>query len=175
MYNNLRRFLAFLFAIAVFYLGIKSGYVFYWAILIILLGQIIRIWAAGYLRKKKILSVVGPYRYVRNPLYAGSLFIGIGFGLFIWNFYVLSVLLVFFIGIYTLKINSEEKKLEEIFAEQYVEYKKHVPRWFPTLKPYKTSNEPGEFDLKLAIIKNKEYNSILGCIGMLILILIFKK
>lgn len=175
MYNNLRRFLAFLFAIAVFYFGIKSESVFYPAISVIFLGEVIRIWAAGYLRKKKVLSVVGPYRYVRNPLYVGSFFIGIGFGLFIRNFYVLFSIIILFAVIYTLKINSEEKNLEAIFGEQYLEYKRKVNRWLPEFKPYRIINEEGKFDIKLAIIKNKEYNSILGCLGMIVLILIFKK
>ena len=174
MYNHLRRFLAFLFAIAVFYLGIKSESIFYPAISVIFLGEVIRIWAAGYIRKKKVLSVVGPYRYVRNPLYVGSFFIGIGFGLFIRNFYVLFSIVVFFVLIYTMQINSEEKQLETIFGEQYLEYKRNINRWFPGFKPYRIINEDGKFDIKLAIVKNKEYNAVLGCLGMIALILIFR-
>ncbi|OGS44333.1 MAG: hypothetical protein A2539_01060 [Elusimicrobia bacterium RIFOXYD2_FULL_34_15] len=173
MYNNLRRFIALLFAIAVFYLGIKSQRIYYWAIVIIAVGEIIRIWAAGYIKKNKILSIVGPYKYVRNPLYVGSLLIGVGFGLFIANYYLLIFMVVTFLIIYNLKIKSEEEKLKSIFGEQYLTYKKIVNRWLPRLSSYGHDSE--EFNVKLAIIKNKEYNAILGCLAMIFAIIIFKK
>ncbi|MDD5686433.1 MAG: isoprenylcysteine carboxylmethyltransferase family protein [Elusimicrobia bacterium] len=173
MYNNLRRFIAFLFAIVVLYFAVKTEMLFYWAIIFIFFGEIIRVWAAGYIRKNKILSIVGPYKYVRNPLYVGSLLIGIGFGLFIWNFYILAFIVVLFIVIYTLQINSEEKELKNIFGEKYLDYKKNVRRWLPGIKPYGLEN--GEFDVKLAIFKNREYNAIFGCIGMILAILILRK
>ncbi|OGS38947.1 MAG: hypothetical protein A2551_02370 [Elusimicrobia bacterium RIFOXYD2_FULL_34_30] len=106
-------------------------------------------------------------------MYVGSLLIGIGFGLFIANFYILFIMILFFIIIYNLKINSEEKKLESIFGEQYTEYKKIVKRWLPRLKSYGVAEE--KFNIKLAIFKNKEYNAILGCIGMILAILLLRR
>ena len=173
MYNNLRRFLGLLFAMAVVYFGVKSEKIFYWAISIIFLGEILRIWAAGYIRKNKVLAIVGPYQHVRNPLYVGSFLIGAGFGIFIGNFFILALIVVIFLSIYTLQINSEEKKLSEIFGEKYLSYKKNVGRWVPRLKPY--GDEKEKFDIKLAIFKNKEYNAILGCLCLIIVILILRK
>jgi protein-S-isoprenylcysteine O-methyltransferase Ste14 len=43
--------------------------------ILILLGESIRIWAAGHLQKNEVLTVTGPYAYVKNPLYIGSIFI----------------------------------------------------------------------------------------------------
>jgi protein-S-isoprenylcysteine O-methyltransferase Ste14 len=34
-------------------------------------------------------------------------------------------------------IFSEEPGLQKRFGEEYVEYKKNVPRWIPRLKPWK--------------------------------------
>jgi protein-S-isoprenylcysteine O-methyltransferase Ste14 len=34
-----------------------------------LLGEWLRLWAAGHLRKNKQLTTTGPYSYVKNPLY----------------------------------------------------------------------------------------------------------
>jgi len=34
-------------------------------------------------------------------------------------------------------IKFEEKDLEKIFGQEYLEYKKKVPRWFPRLTPAK--------------------------------------
>ena len=173
LYNNLRRFLGLVFAIIVFYFGLKTEKVLYWAIVLIFMGEFIRVWSAGYIKKNKVLSVVGPYRYVRNPLYVGSFLIGCGFGLFINNPIILVLLVAFFLYIYTLKINSEEIKLADIFGDKYLDYKKNVRRWLPGFTPY--GDEQAHFDIKLAIFKNKEYNAILGCLAMIFLILIFKK
>ncbi|MBI5573601.1 MAG: isoprenylcysteine carboxylmethyltransferase family protein [Elusimicrobia bacterium] len=173
MYNNLRRFLGLLSAVAVVYFGVKSEKILYWGIVPIFFGEILRLWAAGYIRKNKVLSLVGPYRYVRNPLYVGSFLIGVGFGIFTGNFVILALITVIFLSIYTLQINSEEKKLSEIFGEKYLCYKENVSRWVPRLKPY--GDEREKFDIKLAIFKNKEYNSILGCLCLIIVILILRK
>ncbi len=36
---------------------------------------------------------------------------------------------------------SEEPGLERRFGEEYREYKSHVPRWIPRLKPWKPSSQ----------------------------------
>src|SRR5690606_17564584 len=53
---------------------------------IILTGEIVRIWSAGYIRKYRVavvdsdrLVTAGPYAYVRNPLYWGNFVIGVGY------------------------------------------------------------------------------------------------
>ena len=46
-----------------------------------LVGVAIRTWAAGHVRKNQQLAISGPYAYVRNPLYIGSLIAGIGLGI----------------------------------------------------------------------------------------------
>ncbi len=158
---------------AVVYFGTKYGKILYWGVVPIFFGEILRIWAAGYIRKNKVLAIVGPYQHVRNPLYVGSFLIGAGFGIFIGNFVILALIIIVFLLIYTLQINSEEKKLSEIFGEKYIDYKKNVGRWIPRLKPY--GDEREKFDIKLAIFKNKEYNSILGCLCLIIAILILRK
>jgi hypothetical protein len=40
---------------------------------------LIRAWASGHIRKNQTLAVSGPYAYTRNPLYLGSLILGVGF------------------------------------------------------------------------------------------------
>src|SRR5262245_6566966 len=44
-------------------------------------GGALRTWAAGHLLKTRELTMTGPYAFTRNPLYVGTLLIGIGFGL----------------------------------------------------------------------------------------------
>src|SRR5690606_19503668 len=46
---------------------------------IALVGQMLRIWAAGHLEKSREVTRSGPYRFTRHPLYAGSTLMGAGF------------------------------------------------------------------------------------------------
>jgi len=48
-------------------------------LILILIGEAVRIWAAGHLQKNEVLTVSGPYSYVKNPLYIGSILITAGF------------------------------------------------------------------------------------------------
>jgi protein-S-isoprenylcysteine O-methyltransferase Ste14 len=82
------------------------------------------------------LVVLGPYRYVRNPMISGVLMTLLGesvvfgsIGIFIW-------FLLFFIINHIYFIYSEEPGLERRFGQEYLEYKKNVPRWVPRLRPW---------------------------------------
>jgi protein-S-isoprenylcysteine O-methyltransferase Ste14 len=50
-------------------------------------------------------------------------------GIFIW-------FLLFFIINHIYFIYSEEPGLERRFGQEYLEYKKNVPRWVPRLRPW---------------------------------------
>src|ERR671912_178672 len=43
-----------------------------------LLGEMLRIWAAGHLEKSREVTRSGPYRWTRHPLYVGSSIIAVG-------------------------------------------------------------------------------------------------
>ena len=62
----------------------------------VLIGEALRIWAAGHLKKTKEVTTTGPYAYVKNPLYLGTLLILIGFCLMARNPYLLLIGLTFF-------------------------------------------------------------------------------
>jgi len=61
------------------------------------LGQIFRIYAAGFIFKNKELASNGPYALVRHPLYLGNILILAGFTLAAANLYVLAGVIVFFL------------------------------------------------------------------------------
>ena len=76
------------------------------------------------------LQVNGLHRYMRHPLYSGTLLlcIGICIAFPLWkNWAVLFLMIVYlFIGMWL-----EEKKLIEIFGEEYINYSKKVKRLIP--------------------------------------------
>ena len=82
------------------------------------------------------LVVRGPYRYVRNPMISGVVFVLFGESLVllsrphaIWAAAFLA-LNVIFIPLF------EEKQLEQRFGDPYREYCKHVPRIWPRQRPW---------------------------------------
>ena len=91
------------------------------------------------------LVIRGPYRYVRNPMITGVLLLLLllaetlllqSWPVFLWlvAFYILnSIYFPLF----------EEKSLGKRFGEDYLEYKKHVPRWIPRLKPWTQTEKRG--------------------------------
>lgn len=83
------------------------------------------------------LIVRGPYRYCRNPMITGVLFILIAETLVLHSDILLLYTVAFFI-INTLYFKlSEEPGLVRRFGETYKEYRRHVPMWLPRLTPYR--------------------------------------
>ena len=139
--------------------------------LLILLGLLIRALASGHVRKNEALATTGPYAYTRNPLYLGSLFIGIGFAVAARSWWVGGLLVVMFFAIYIPVIRGEEKYLREKFPE-FEEYARQVPRMLPRLTAGKSDDEPGGFSTEL-YLKHREWNAVLGS-ALLVTALIVK-
>jgi hypothetical protein len=105
-------------------------------------GLLLRGWAAGCILKDQALALDGPYRFIRNPLYLGSFFLGLGAVLAgaSWPFFILFV--GFFVWSYSRTLRVEKDVLEERFGKAYLEYRASVPGFVPRLLP-KLRN-PGE-------------------------------
>lgn len=84
----------------------------------------------------KTLVIDGPYRYVRNPMISGVLFILIGEALVLvswpharWALYFLCLNAVYIPLL-------EEPLLERRFGDAYRLYRRHVRRFIPRLRPW---------------------------------------
>jgi protein-S-isoprenylcysteine O-methyltransferase Ste14 len=82
------------------------------------------------------LVVAGPYRHVRNPMYAGVFSILIGEVLVLQSWTLLVWFLCFFALIATLVPRKEEHWLVDRFGAEYEQYRAHVPRWLPRPTPW---------------------------------------
>ena len=100
-------------------------------LVIALLGQVFRIYAAGFIFKNKQLASNGPYALVRHPLYLGNFLILIGFTLAAANLYVLGVVILFFLIWYPAAIAYEDGKLERIFEDEWREWSKNIRAIIP--------------------------------------------
>lgn len=142
---------------------------FRWGIVILTIGELIRFWALGFVEKKgRKLAMSGPYAFVRNPLYVGNFFLGLGVAVIVSNWIILVLFLAGFFGIYTGTIRGEEKHLREMFGKPYEDYCKNVPSFLPRLTPY-AAPEKDSF-LWSRIIKHHEYITVAGIFLMVMLI-----
>ena len=89
-------------------------------------GQVFRIYAAGFIHKNKQLASTGPYALVRHPLYTGNFLILIGFALAANNLYVWIAVLVFFLIWYPAAIAYEDSKLERIFGDEWRSWSRNI-------------------------------------------------
>ena len=75
--------------------------------------------------------VVGPYKYVRNPMYIGALTMLIGFGLYQHSISILVFSLLWLLVLELFVVYFEEPNLKNRFGAKYQDYCKTVPRWIP--------------------------------------------
>ena len=139
-------------------------------LVLIVPGLLIRALASGHVRKNEALATSGPYGYTRNPLYLGSLLMGIGFAVAARSWWVGVALVVMFFAIYLPVIRGEERFLREKFPE-FNEYARRVPRMFPRIIPASTDRGDRGFSMDL-YLKHREYNAALGVIAMVAALLV---
>src|SRR5271165_2235925 len=158
--------LGFAFAVLYFWMARPSGRSLAYGAILIVPGLLIRALASGHVRKNEALATSGPYAYTRNPLYLGSLLIGIGFAVAACSWWVGIALVVMFFAIYLPVIRDEESFLRQKFPE-FEEYARRVPRMLPRLTPH-SSDEEGSAGFSIDLyLKHREYNALLGALGMM--------
>jgi protein-S-isoprenylcysteine O-methyltransferase Ste14 len=135
---------------------------------LVVLGEVVRFWAAGYIAKDSEIATGGPYAYVRNPLYFGSLLLALGYGLVsglgIWGVVAMAALFALF---HLAAIRYEEEFLKEKFGAPYFEYLRLAPRLLPALAP--RTRGAGSYSWAQAI-RNREHTSALFALGFVVLL-----
>jgi protein-S-isoprenylcysteine O-methyltransferase Ste14 len=76
---------------------------------------------------------VGPYKYVRNPMYIGGLALLIAFGLYLRSPSVVIFAVAWIVVVHLAVVFLEEPDLRRKFGGSYEEYCRAVPRWIPCL------------------------------------------
>lgn len=137
--------------------------------ILILFGEAVRIWAAGHLQKNEVLTITGPYTYVKNPLYIGTILITTGFCIFANNIYLLAAATFAFCFHYIpYKKKIEGDRLRKIFGSRYDDYDQQVPEYIPSWTPY--TKEKASWQFK-NFIENSEEGIVLIILAGIVLIL----
>ena len=86
------------------------------------------------------LVLHGPYRYVRNPMISGVIFVLFGEALVLLSKPHLEWALIFLVANFIYIPILEEPQLKRRFGGDYVEYCRHVPRFIPRLRPWHSAD-----------------------------------
>lgn len=133
--------------------------------LIVLLGYLLRIAARGYKTDMnpdgKTLVMKGPYVLMRNPMYFGTLLIGLGLILILFRWWVSFIFLGIYLSIYIPQINREENKLSALFGDTFTEYCKRTPQFFPGIIALFTTHPRNYLGLKLSWIRKERLSLII--------------
>jgi uncharacterized membrane protein len=122
-------------------------------------GELLRIWAAGHLEKGREVTMSGPYRLTRHPLYVGSAVMGLGFAMASnssWTAAIVAAYLALTIGA---AIRREERHLTEKFGSAYPEYREG-----------RSADVARRFSVSRAM-RNREYRAAAGLVAVLALLL----
>jgi len=97
------------------------------------MGMAVRAWSIAEIGGRKRVTVVdtGPYALCRNPLYVGTLLIAVSQ---LWIVRSLSFLIAILVLIWVYVagvVPAEERYLTETLGDEYLDYCRRTPRWFP--------------------------------------------
>jgi len=127
---------------------------------IALVGEAIRVWAAGHLEKGREVTCSGPYRWTAHPLYVGTTVMGIGLAIAAQSLPV-AILAALYLGtMIPLAIRSEEATLRARFGVRYDEYRRGVV--VDRERPFSWAR----------VMRNREYRALVGFVVVMTLLLL---
>ena len=122
-------------------------------LMVCLFGLVIRIYTVGHTPKNtsgrnthdqvaETVNTTGSYSLVRHPLYVGNFFMWLGPGLMTQNWWFALLFCTFYWIYYERIMYAEEQFLRKKFGEQWMNWAKDVPAFFPNFKNFKKSVLP---------------------------------
>jgi hypothetical protein len=132
-----------------------------------LCGEAIQVWASAHLHKNVELVVSGPYAYVRNPMYVGRFFVGLGLALLTWRWFLIApYVLVFWLYAHA-RVLGEEVRLRGLFGERYLAYCAVVSRWRPRIPRQRFSQARWSW---ACVLRNHELRVAVAVVGGMLLL-----
>lgn len=140
-------------------------------------GLAIRVYTVGHTPKNTsgrntrkqvadVLNTTGAYSVVRNPLYLGNFFMGLGIALFAFFWWLVVIYILAFWLYYERIIFAEETYLTEKFGKDYLDWAATTPAIVPDFRRFKKADLPFSFRNVL----RREYNGFFAVILVLFLL-----
>ncbi len=136
-------------------------------VVVALSGEFLQLWAAAYLRKNVQVVKSGPYGWLRNPMYLGRFFVGLGLTLLTWRWFIVCPYIAFFWLYAQARVLGEERHLVALFGKEYQDYCAQVRRWLPLPPRRRLSEERWSWS---ALGRNHEVRVAAGVVVVLILL-----
>ncbi|MBI3996363.1 MAG: isoprenylcysteine carboxylmethyltransferase family protein [Candidatus Omnitrophica bacterium] len=144
----------------------------HWGAIIVLIGELIRLWANGYVGHVKVnrteqqrgdakigrLITAGPYAFVRHPLYFGTFLIGVGLCVIVGRWWFGLLALACFLVLYRRKMAEEEQRILNEWPHEYAAYRRHVSQWLPLRSRY--ADRTGQWSWQ-GIAASKEWKTVI--------------
>jgi protein-S-isoprenylcysteine O-methyltransferase Ste14 len=131
---------------------------------IALVGEGLRIWAAGHLNKSREVTSSGPYRWFAHPLYVGSSMMGLGFGIASHSVIAMALIALYLGATIRAAVRSEEAYLRQLFGDYYDRFKRG--------ELLRDTESHRHFSLRQALA-NREQRAVAG-LAIAWLLLLFK-
>lgn len=147
----------FILLIAFAVLAKPSGASLLYGLPVSVFGLVLRGWATGHLAKNQNLATSGPYAYIRNPLYVGTLIVAAGIVIAARDWLLAGIFAAVFFLVYLPVIELEEQHLRSLFPG-YAKYARCVHSLLPLSQwPFGRGRFSWAF-----YKKNEEYKALLG-------------
>jgi len=144
----------------------------YFALSLIILGLITRMYASGFVLKNKQLSTTGPYAFMRHPLYTGNIIILFGLCGVNGSLWSLMTAIIFFWFYYPPAIEYEDRKLKLLFPETWENWANKTPALVPKLKGiFNQQLDLKRWSLKKSVITNYEPVIVIYVLTWLVIIM----
>ncbi|MDJ0867505.1 MAG: isoprenylcysteine carboxylmethyltransferase family protein [Myxococcota bacterium] len=132
-----------------------------------LLGCALRLWAAGHLKKTEELTQTGPYAYVRHPLYAGALIVGVGLliatGPEVAPWTLAAGLPWFAFRYLPRKEQAEARRLDARHGEHFADYRAAVRALWPRRRAWRPAGRPARRSWSAGrVLENNELATLVG-------------
>jgi hypothetical protein len=158
--------LGFIASLAVLWLAQPTGFTLSTGSAIALIGEGLRIWAAGHLNKSREVTSSGPYRWFAHPLYVGSSIMGAGLAVASNSAIVGAIVAIYLGATIGAAIRSEEAFLRRTFGDGYDAYRRGGESTRNHAVP-----AARRFSVAQAMA-NREYRAVAGlAVAMLLLLL----
>ena len=142
--------LGFLAAVATVLLARPTWMTWRAGLAVAVVGEAVRIWAAGHLEKSREVTRSGPYRWSRHPLYVGSTIMALGIVIAARSVIAAAIAAVYMTATLIAAIRTEEAFLARAFGDAYDRYRE-------------ARSEPMQRRFSLArAMRNREYRSAAG-------------